>query len=104
LRRHAYAATGEIGLIKIVGEESVSSGVRRLEAITGFGSLNTFRRDFELAQVAGQFVPSVEKPFGGPARKVCFAGRRDEEAAPRAGRDADEVGRGRAGRGDERRR
>jgi alanyl-tRNA synthetase len=43
-------ATGEIGLIKIVTETSVSSGVRRLEAISGFGSLNTFRRDFELAQ------------------------------------------------------
>jgi alanyl-tRNA synthetase len=43
-------ATGEIGLIKIVTETSVSSGVRRLEAISGLGSLNTFRRDFELAQ------------------------------------------------------
>jgi alanyl-tRNA synthetase len=48
------SATGEIGLIKIVGEESVSSGVRRLEAITGFGSLNTFREDFAVAQVAAQ--------------------------------------------------
>jgi alanyl-tRNA synthetase len=48
------SATGEIGLIKIVSEESVSSGVRRLEAITGFGSLNTFREDFAVAQVAAQ--------------------------------------------------
>jgi alanyl-tRNA synthetase len=48
------SATGEIGLIKIVGEESVSSGVRRLEAITGFGSLKTFREDFAVAQVAAQ--------------------------------------------------
>ena len=48
------SATGEIGLIKIMAEESVSSGVRRLEAITGFGSLNTFREDFAVAQVAAQ--------------------------------------------------
>ncbi len=52
------SATGEIGLFKLTGEESVSSGVRRIEAISGMGSLDTFRRDFELAQVAGQFVPA----------------------------------------------
>ena len=53
-------ATGEIGLIKILSEGSVSSGVRRLEAITGFGSLNAFRQDFEVARIAAQLVPSVE--------------------------------------------
>jgi alanyl-tRNA synthetase len=53
-------ATGEIGLVKILSEGSVSSGVRRLEAITGFGSLAEFRRGFEVAQIAAQLVPSVE--------------------------------------------
>jgi alanyl-tRNA synthetase len=55
-------ATGEIGLIKIVSEGSVSSGVRRLEAITGFGSLNTFREDFAVSQIATQLAPP---PTGG---------------------------------------
>jgi alanyl-tRNA synthetase len=44
-------ATGEIGLIKILKEGSVSSGVRRIEAVTGEGSLRHFRKDHELESV-----------------------------------------------------
>jgi alanyl-tRNA synthetase len=50
------AATGEIGLIKLLGENSVSSGVRRVEALTGFGALREFRRDQEVADLAGQIA------------------------------------------------
>ncbi len=49
-------ATGEIGLIKILKEGSVSSGVRRVEAITGEGSLQHFRKDHELEEVVSRFV------------------------------------------------
>jgi alanyl-tRNA synthetase len=69
-------ATGEIGLLKLTAEESVSSGVRRIEAISGMGSLDTFRRDFELAQVAGQYVPSTENLSEG--LKAKFAAQEDE--------------------------
>jgi alanyl-tRNA synthetase len=50
------AATGEIGLIKILKEGSVSSGVRRVEAVTGEGSLAHFRKDHELETVVSSFV------------------------------------------------
>jgi alanyl-tRNA synthetase len=56
-------ATGEIGLIKILKEGSVSSGVRRVEAITGEGSLKHFRKDHELEHVVSAFVsPTLAKP------------------------------------------
>jgi alanyl-tRNA synthetase len=50
------AATGEIGLLKLVGESAVASGVRRVEAVTGTGSLGLFRRDADVAKVAAGIV------------------------------------------------
>ena len=49
-------ATGEIGLIKILKEGSVSSGVRRIEAVTGEGSLQHFRKDHELEGVVASLT------------------------------------------------
>ena len=54
------AATGEIGLIKVLKEGSVSSGVRRLEAVTGEGSLRHFRKDHQLENVVATLVRGGE--------------------------------------------
>src|ERR1035441_6074913 len=64
-------ATGEIGLIKILKEGSVSSGVRRIEAVTGEGSLRHFRQDHELetvvASLAGPTLSHKTRKDGAPA-------------------------------------
>ena len=55
-------ASGEIGLVKLLSEGGVSSGVRRVEAVTGLGALGEFRRDQQVAQLAGQFAGDHSSP------------------------------------------
>jgi alanyl-tRNA synthetase len=40
--------TGDVGLFKVVGESSVASGVRRIEALTGFGAFARLEEDENL--------------------------------------------------------
>ena len=60
---------GDIGVLKIVSEESVAAGVRRVEAVTGIGALEHYQRQAQILQeLAGQLnvgedsvLASVEK-------------------------------------------
>ncbi|MGC2404329.1 MAG: alanine--tRNA ligase [Acidobacteriaceae bacterium] len=56
------AAGGEIGVVKLLSEGGVSSGVRRVEAVTGLGALGEFRRGQEAAQLAGQISGDHQSP------------------------------------------
>jgi alanyl-tRNA synthetase len=72
------AATGEIGLIKVLKEGSVSSGVRRLEAVTGEGSLRHFRKDHQLEHVVSTLVRGGDDQSPADALKQELE-RREEE-------------------------
>ena len=73
-------ATGEIGLVKLVGESSVASGVRRVEAMTGTGALEEFRRGFEVARVV---------PGGETALRTRLSA--DEEEIKRLRKELDQM-------------
>src|ERR1700729_3799158 len=83
-------ATGEIGLIKIVGEGSVSSGVRRVEAVSGTGALNEFRRDFDVAKVVGSLVGSSSEAVT-PAEALRARIASQEEEMKKLRRELDAV-------------
>ncbi len=83
------AATGEIGLIKILKEGSVSSGVRRLEAVTGEGSLRHFRKDHELENVVATLVRGGEEQS--PADALRQELERREEELKKLRKELDQV-------------
>jgi len=97
-------ATGEIGLIKILKEGSVSSGVRRIEAVTGEGSLRHFRKDHELESVVASLVgptlsqktqkdgaPAGEEMLASPAEALKLELEKKDAEIKRLARELDQV-------------
>ncbi|MGH9505035.1 MAG: alanine--tRNA ligase [Terriglobales bacterium] len=98
------AQTGEIGLIKVLKEGSVSSGVRRIEAVTGEGSLHHFQKDHELESVVSSFVgptvshktrkdgaPAVEETALSPAEALKAELEKKDAEIKRLGRELDQA-------------
>jgi alanyl-tRNA synthetase len=82
---------GDIGVLKIVGEESVAAGVRRIEAVTGIGALEHFQKQAEIlsklqqqlnvgedavlahVEKLSQTVKQLEKQLGEQKRKGALS-------------------------------
>ena len=45
---------GDIGVLKIIGEQSVAAGVRRIEAVTGIGALEHFQQQAQILTTSRQ--------------------------------------------------
>ena len=84
------AATGEIGLIKVLHEGSVSSGVRRVEAVTGQGSLKHFRLDHSLEHVVSALVPRSQQA-GSPAEALRLELEKKEAEIKRLQRELEQM-------------
>jgi len=52
--------TGEIGLFKIVGEQSTAAGVRRIEAISGDHALSDYQRALQILRTAASLLNASE--------------------------------------------
>ena len=55
--------TGDIGMIKIISEQGVASGVRRLEAITGESTRNYFNSVNDLFSSASDLLKANQDDF-----------------------------------------
>jgi len=82
------SATGEIGLIKILKEGSVSSGVRRIEAVAGEQSLRHFRQDHELEGLVSTLVGRSDLS---PADALRQELERREEEVKKLRKELDQV-------------
>jgi alanyl-tRNA synthetase len=82
------AATGEIGLIKILKEGSVSSGVRRIEGVSGEQSLRRFRQNHELEGMVSTLVGRSELS---PAEALRHELDRREEELKKLRKELDQV-------------
>ena len=83
VRRHARAALRQLGMVKLLGEASIGSGVRRVEALVGLDAFRYLAREHVLVP-AGRGVQ-------GPARRGARARRRGPERLRDAERELEKL-------------
>ncbi len=88
---------GEIGLVKIVSDQAIASGIRRLEAVTGLGALAWVQRQVGLLEDAAGALRTA--PEGLPER-IERLGRRAKELEKELERARAQAAMGAKGSGD----
>ncbi|MFQ5669829.1 MAG: alanine--tRNA ligase [Acidobacteriota bacterium] len=77
------SATGDIGMFKIIAEKGISAGVRRLEAVTGFGALERFRSDESTLAILADHLGTPRENVLESARRLL---QRQKELQKEVGR------------------
>jgi alanyl-tRNA synthetase len=71
---------GDIGVLKIVSEESVAAGVRRVEAVTGIGALEHYQHQAQtLRDVAGKLNVGEDDVLSSVAKLTATARHLEKE-------------------------
>jgi alanyl-tRNA synthetase len=74
--------TGDIGFFKILSESSVASGVRRIEAVTGEGSIERVYQEEGILQQVAQLLKSAELDLSGRVEALLLEMKaKDKELA-----------------------
>jgi len=67
MRRHAHTRHGEIGLFRIVGENAIAAGVRRIEAVAG---LQAYKRANDELHLIKTLAGKTNSPVGELEKKI----------------------------------
>jgi alanyl-tRNA synthetase len=70
---------GDIGVVKIVGEESVASGVRRIEAVTGIGAIEHYQRQAQILHALAGHLNVGEDSLLASVEKLAHTTRQLEK-------------------------
>ncbi|MBI3483886.1 MAG: alanine--tRNA ligase, partial [Acidobacteria bacterium] len=70
---------GDIGVFKIVGEQSVAAGVRRVEAITGARALEAYQKSAAMLQKLSQVLNAGEDELLAAIERMTQAARQMEK-------------------------
>jgi alanyl-tRNA synthetase len=70
---------GDIGVFKIVGEQSVAAGVRRVEAITGARALETYQKSAAMLQKLSQALNAGEDELLAAVERMTQTARQTEK-------------------------